>query len=1162
MKKLDVNILALLLFPFLLTAQTAGDFRSVVLFGYWSSPSTWQRFDGTQWVTDGSIPNGSEHITIQSGDSIMVDVILSNISGYVKNQGEMMTYTVRPTFTGTYEHARNWGIIPYATWGPGSMCLITGLTTNTASIATNADFYNLTWNCPNQTLNMNLFFHENVIGGDIHVVNSNGYYFRLTSNLATPWKKTITINGSIYIDSSTASLTATGSAGADTIDVIVNGNIISKGVFQLANGSGAACNWFIAGNVILLGGTCGTNSLVSKPDSLIFNGARRQLLVKAGIVPSMMNIKLAVRNGSTLDLDTNNVGDSPGTTFTLEDKATLISGHAQGIDGNITNTGAISLSSYANYEFDGTVAQVTGTKLPTMVHNLTINNAKGVALTQPTIINGVLALKAGVFDNSVPFTLGPSGSISYEGGDLLIGGMPTVSIGEARKDDNNDSIPDYSVSRKTIKIYGVVTSPNYAASANGTSYYIQDSTGALNVFTSGTAMNFNIGDSVFVIGTISQSNGLTEISPLAPDTAWFGCLKHNAVLPQPKLLTIREFKTNPERYESQLVRVNLLYKSSGTWPAVNSDNSIYLHANTGGDSIRVFIDKDTPIDGTAEPVYPVDIAGILEQYLSGPGTNGNGYELLPRDTRDFIPAKAGFTLSVPDISFGNVWKDSLKTLKVVVSNKNTTLHLIVDLIVSSNSVFKVSPGIADINPSSSQSFVISFAPVSKGVQSGSIVFYHDSSSLHDTLWVKGKGLELKPEFSASPALLNFGGVRVGTSKKDSITVTNIGYDSLKIASVWSTEGNVFLSVAPTSGNLDTMRSKKFYITFSPLLPAVQTAAIVFASNVGETFDTVRVTGTGKKNLTIAEARKDGNEDLIPDYSISGDIVEVVGVVTSPNYAASAGGTSYYIQDSTAALNICRSDSEMKFSIGDSVYAIGTIRQQRGLTEIIPLASDSLYLGLLKSHTIVPQPKEISLHQYLQDPERYESALIRIDTLVKVSGVWPAANTDAAIYMRNLSKTDTVQMFIDKDTDIDGTKEPLYALNIVGFGAQNSTSDLTMNDGYYILARDSADFSTVTIIDGVATGEERVPATYTLYQNFPNPFNPSTVIKFTVAEKGHATVRVFNSLGQIVATVFSQNTEPGKLYMVEFNAQRLASGAYFSVLESNGHREIKKMMLIK
>lgn len=89
-----------------------------------------------------------------------------------------------------------------------------------------------------------------------------------------------------------------------------------------------------------------------------------------------------------------------------------------------------------------------------------------------------------------------------------------------------------------------------------------------------------------------------------------------------------------------------------------------------------------------------------------------------------------------------------------------------------------------------------------------------------------------------------------------------------------------------------------------------------------------------------------------------------------------------------------------------------------------------------------------------------------------------------------------------------------------------------------------------------------PESFQLNQNFPNPFNPSTSIQFTVAKQGMATLKIFNLIGQEIATLYSGAAVPGRYYAAEFNAASLSSGVFFSVLESEGERQVKKMVLMK
>ncbi len=92
-------------------------------------------------------------------------------------------------------------------------------------------------------------------------------------------------------------------------------------------------------------------------------------------------------------------------------------------------------------------------------------------------------------------------------------------------------------------------------------------------------------------------------------------------------------------------------------------------------------------------------------------------------------------------------------------------------------------------------------------------------------------------------------------------------------------------------------------------------------------------------------------------------------------------------------------------------------------------------------------------------------------------------------------------------------------------------------------------------------ETRVPAEYSLRQNFPNPFNPSTTITYDVAHTGLVVLNVYNLLGQQVATLVNGTKEPGS-YKVSWNGDGLPSGIYFYKMQSGSFTATKRMLLLK
>ena len=85
--------------------------------------------------------------------------------------------------------------------------------------------------------------------------------------------------------------------------------------------------------------------------------------------------------------------------------------------------------------------------------------------------------------------------------------------------------------------------------------------------------------------------------------------------------------------------------------------------------------------------------------------------------------------------------------------------------------------------------------------------------------------------------------------------------------------------------------------------------------------------------------------------------------------------------------------------------------------------------------------------------------------------------------------------------------------------------------------------------------------FKLEQNFPNPFNPTTRISYTLPVRTNVRLRVYDILAQVVAELTNGNQEAGR-YEVTFDGSNLPSGAYFYKLEAGNYVEVKKLLLVK
>jgi hypothetical protein len=85
--------------------------------------------------------------------------------------------------------------------------------------------------------------------------------------------------------------------------------------------------------------------------------------------------------------------------------------------------------------------------------------------------------------------------------------------------------------------------------------------------------------------------------------------------------------------------------------------------------------------------------------------------------------------------------------------------------------------------------------------------------------------------------------------------------------------------------------------------------------------------------------------------------------------------------------------------------------------------------------------------------------------------------------------------------------------------------------------------------------------YKLFQNFPNPFNPSTKISYKIKRDGNVSLTVYNLVGQEISVLVNEKQSAGN-YEVEFDASELTTGVYLYKLQINGFTSVKRMTVLK
>lgn len=297
---------------------------------------------------------------------------------------------------------------------------------------------------------------------------------------------------------------------------------------------------------------------------------------------------------------------------------------------------------------------------------------------------------------------------------------------------------------------------------------------------------------------------------------------------------------------------------------------------------------------------------------------------------------------------------------------------------------------------------------------------------------------------------------------------------------------------------------------------------------------------------------------------------VTGVATVAHGVFSTTNLDVYLQDASGGINLFAFGLEpgLTITVGNSYTVTGAVDQFNGKTEIIP--EDQLTEIIDNGPGVLPNAVVKTIAEFLADAETYEGMLVAIAQVTNTGAgqAWPALDSDANVEITDDGGVSRIILRIDRDTDIDGSPEPAWPVNVRGILTQFDNGGAPLDTGYQVQPRSLEDIDIILGVEPVSGGE--LVRTLRLHGNYPNPFNPATTLRFDVPASGQiAAVElvIYNALGQKIAVLVNEKLAAGR-YEVQWNGRSDAgaavpSGVYFAVLSlDRSEQQVAKMVLMK
>lgn len=484
------------------------------------------------------------------------------------------------------------------------------------------------------------------------------------------------------------------------------------------------------------------------------------------------------------------------------------------------------------------------------------------------------------------------------------------------------------------------------------------------------------------------------------------------------------------------------------------------------------------------------------------------------------------TPSATSVAFGAVPLGTTSTKTLTFTNTGGVAVTIAS-IASNDPRFSLTTDNSTIAPGGNVTATVRFQPTDKSVRNAVIVVTSNSVRSPDTITVTGSGTGA-PAILTDRVSLDFGAVSVGATKSLALRVSNPGNDTLVISNIATNSPRYTVAIA--SRTLAPGEAFDDTIRFTPTTATPVSANLTLTSNAPTSPTVVTLTGSGTTQVTLS----------IDPASVSFGSVPVGSSRDTTITISNTGNDQLQITGFTA--------NDARFTMTSPIANIAAGGTGSFTLRFAPDATGPISGVFTVTSNAVGSPHSIAVDGIgVSDPT------ISVDpTELDFGDVELGKSKDLKLTIANSgSMTLSVSAITSDNADFIPQQT---AFEVPGGSSFEATIRFTPSVlGTIVAALDivsnAASSPHMVVLRGTGTdvssvqSPRSVPGVFTLHRNYPNPFQPSTTIRYDLETAAPVRVTVHDALGRLVTTLVDEAQVPGA-YQVEWTPAGSAPGLYF------------------